>query len=203
MLSLTAFGQNNQSITDVLQLSFDLLPFIPGTIAGPVSVCMGSTQIYTISGVEHADWYQWVLTPVEAGTLTGTNTESEIIWAQGFTGQAILKVQGMNDCGEGLFSEELTIQVDDCTGLNEISDDQTLTVTPNPSNGIFTLNLNTKTNAQGQITIKDIQGKVVYSSNFGGGQTINLDLNYLNDGLYQVTLTSQQLIHSAKLIIKK
>jgi len=203
MLSLTAFGEGGQSLTDVLQLSFDLLPLTPGQISGPATVCFGNTESYNVGEVMYADSYVWVLSPAEAGLITGNTNVASISFTEGYTGQAMLKVQGMNACGEGVFSEELAIQVDDCTGIGDNSDEATFTISPNPSAGIFTLKLNSKTASADQVVVKDALGKVVYSGNADGSQSVSVDLNFLEDGLYFITVTGEQLIHSAKLIIKK
>jgi hypothetical protein len=203
VLSLTVFGEGGQSLTDVLQLSFNLLPLSPGQISGPATVCFGNTESYNVGAVMYADSYVWVLSPAEAGLINGNTNVANISFTEGYTGQATLKVQGMNDCGEGVFSEEFAIQVDDCTGIGDISNEASFTISPNPSAGIFTLKLNSKSASADQIVVKDALGKVVYSGNADGSQYISVDLNFLEDGLYFIIVKGEQLIHSAKLIIKK
>jgi hypothetical protein len=53
----------------------------------------------------------WELLPAEAGTVTGTTTTGVVDLSTTYTGTATIKVKGMNDCGEGEFSSELTINV--------------------------------------------------------------------------------------------
>jgi len=164
---------------------------------------MGNSVSYTISEVEYADWYLWTVTPAEAGTISGNTTEAVVSWTDGYTGAAYLKVQGMNECGEGVFSEELAIQVDDCTGINESDGESVFTVSPNPSNGIFTLQFDQKTASTGQVVVKDALGKSVYRGNLDGSPAFLIDLSHLENGLYYITVSGEQVIHSAKLIIKK
>jgi hypothetical protein len=203
ILSLTAFGEGGQSLTDVLQLSFDRLPVAAGPITGLTTVCMGNSVSYSINEVEFAEWYLWTVTPAEAGTISGSSIEAVVSWTDGYTGAAYLKVQGMNECGEGVFSAELSIQVDDCTGIDESDRESVFTVSPNPSNGIFTLQFDQKTASAGQVVVKDALGKIVYRGSLTGSPAISMDLSHLENGLYYITVSGEQVIHSAKLIIKK
>jgi hypothetical protein len=78
-------------------------------------------------------------------------------------------------------------------------------VLPNPSAGIFTIVLETKS-ADIQLNVLDIAGKVVHSQFIAGGinQTIGtLDLQNLSNGIYILQATSNGSKTSARLVIQK
>jgi hypothetical protein len=49
------------------------------------------------------------LEPTEAGAPDGTGLEIAVNWELNYLGQATLKVAGLNECGIGIFSEEIII----------------------------------------------------------------------------------------------
>ncbi|MCF8367390.1 MAG: T9SS type A sorting domain-containing protein [Bacteroidales bacterium] len=64
---------------------------------------------YSISGMGGVNSYDWMLTPPEAGSVSGSNTNVTVLWTPGYLGQAQLSVAGINYCGIGVYSNPLTI----------------------------------------------------------------------------------------------
>jgi PKD repeat protein len=64
---------------------------------------------YNTVGLTGITLYDWLLTPVEAGTVSGTGKNVTVIWASDFLGVATLKAAGVNYCGIGTYSNPLTI----------------------------------------------------------------------------------------------
>jgi uncharacterized protein (TIGR02145 family) len=78
------------------------LPGTPGTIAGTVSVCQGASNVaYTVPPIADAVTYVWSVSPPSAGTITGSSTAGTMNYAANFTGNAIIFVKGVNNCGDG------------------------------------------------------------------------------------------------------
>ena len=81
---------------------------LPGTApepSGPASVCASEISTpYTTIGLAGISMYDWILEPVAAGNVNGTGLTATVNWANGFTGDATLKVAGENDCGTGSYS---------------------------------------------------------------------------------------------------
>ncbi len=103
-------------------------PAQASTPSGLTEVCNTSTSDYSISLVAHADIINWVLTPAEAGTITGGDLDVSIEWSFDFTGMATLTAQGSNECGDGPISDALSITVSQTpmpviTGLTLICND--------------------------------------------------------------------------------
>ncbi len=90
-------------------------------------------------------------------------------------------------------------------GLNDynLTDQSTLSVYPNPSDGHVFMDVNLDQRADGVIEVYDVFGKVVYSYEFKGltAESVEADLSFLNAGLYFVTLKTGDHLLTKKLII--
>lgn len=88
------------------------LPKETGTPVGPATLCQspGLTQYFT-SGSAYASYYEWLLVPVEAGTVTGNGQTISISFSAGFSGNAQLAVRGVNECGTSVWSSPLDIEI--------------------------------------------------------------------------------------------
>ncbi len=95
----------------------------------------------------------------------------------------------------------------DYTGLNEntlISED--VTIFPNPASYNCTVNYSLTEQAEVNMVVRDLTGKVVFSNNSGlqgaGGYTTTIDMNTFAQGMYTLTLTANGA-QVTKKIIKK
>ncbi len=70
---------------------------------------------------------------------------------------------------------------------------------PNPSNGIFTVETNNFSDYKIEIT--DIAGKIIYSKN-NAVSTSKIDLSNQNSGLYFVKITNKDKIYTQEIVIK-
>ena len=85
---------------------------------GQAQLCKDPGLIsYSTAGAQHSNSYEWLLTPSEAGTLIDNGMQADVIWSSDFTGTALIKVRGINDCGEGEYSDDLIIQIYDYPGI--------------------------------------------------------------------------------------
>jgi PKD repeat protein len=103
----------------VAQIEITTVPGVAGIPVGPADLCEGLTGIdYTSSGASDALFYIWEIYPAEAGTITGSSTTGTVDLTADYTGTFTLKVEGVNDCGEGAFSDELTVMVNDVPDIS-------------------------------------------------------------------------------------
>lgn len=88
---------------------------IPGLCATPTGetvFCQDpQNTIYFTEGAEYALSYVWSLTPETAGTITGEGDAGIVNWNMDFSGEAMINVTGVNDCGNGETSESLTVTI--------------------------------------------------------------------------------------------
>ncbi|MEZ5081893.1 MAG: T9SS type A sorting domain-containing protein [Bacteroidales bacterium] len=108
----------------------------------------------------------------------------------------------MNDCGEGEFSEELTILCSVCTGIDESSLEAGVEVYPNPSKGIFNVKFNTNI-GETQIRIMNMLNKIVADKTIysKSGDILPLDISSLSNGIYILSIRAGGSELNKKLIV--
>lgn len=97
------------------------------------------------------------------------------------------------------------IQADPTTvGVSEGALSSALNIYPNPSNGIFTVNMDLNSAVNMDITVTDLQGKEVYSEtiNNAANMSRNLDLSHLNKGVYVFRAATATGSAIQKIVIK-
>ena len=118
-VSLTAmYGSLPVTVTKNNYITVNPATGTPGKPAGDTLLCENnSNTLYTIQPVTGATSYTWVLTPVTAGSLTGTDTSVVVDWDNTFTGYATLQVQAGGTCGISALSPGLQIHLRPFPGM--------------------------------------------------------------------------------------
>ena len=107
------------TVVDTVILIVNPLPSIPSMPEGEMEFCQGSDDTqYTTMEIQNATSYSWMIAPEDAGTISGSDTTAMVVWSFDFSGIATISVAGMNDCGEGDYSDELTVTIN---ALPEVS----------------------------------------------------------------------------------
>lgn len=200
-LSVTPHNACGAGDTGTVEIFPVMLPGKPGVIQGSLNVDLKyvETSEYSTEGGSNATSYEWNISPENAGTIAGTGTTAVVTWNENFTGVALIKVRGMNSCGNGDWSNICEVHVTNSTGMN--FNKSAVVLTPNPSDGNFKLNLN---EIQGTIllSICDNTGKTVYTQLLKDetSRSVHTDLP---NGIYFVVLEGKNLISSTKLIINR
>ncbi|MCD6112859.1 MAG: Omp28-related outer membrane protein [Bacteroidales bacterium] len=183
------------------------LPLQPNMPVGPdtVDIYYVTTSSYSVTEPLYSDSCNWVLTPENAGTLTVSNTNLTIDWNTDFIGNAILKVCGVNDCGNGAFSDELNILVRNSVGISE-NNNIKINLFPNPNTGLFTINLNSDFNKNLNLKIYNSLGIIVFEQSnivLKGKYSKNMNLNNLPNGVYFLNIYNENINTIKKIIIQK
>ena len=202
-LSLTAYGPVDQTVTDDLVLNFLPYPGLVGPISGLTIVCMDGNNSYSIEAVANADSYLWNLTPADAGVISGEGLDITIQWAEGWIGQASLSAHGLNECGAGTNVENLIIQVDNCTGIDQLLSESGLKITPNPNNGSFNLEISDFPTAGSQIVIMNLMGEKVFETILSGKKHEAIRATDLKNGIYFIKIVNGGESITEKLIIQR
>jgi PKD repeat protein len=88
------------------------------TPSGSSDVCQGASAVqYTTTIVPTATSYLWIVTPAEAGVVTGNTNTVSFAASSTYTGPATIKVQASNDCGTGDYSDELPLTIKSLPGV--------------------------------------------------------------------------------------
>lgn len=207
ILTINIFHPQYGEAFDYLNLVIKPLPPLPDKPQGPenVDVYYISSSEYTTNDTINTLSYIWNIQPEEAGTISGTSFTANVSWNTEFTGDAFIKVKGVNDCGEGEYSESLNVTVDNSVGINSFINDE-ISLFPNPNNGKFTLKFNTPINEKLNVTFYNAFGSIVYSEN---DITVNVnyskdfDFDNFNSGVYYLSFESNKTKIVKKIIINK
>ena len=80
--------------------------------AGDENICTNSNYIYTTGEVPYAEEYEWEINPADAGTLTW-NMNTASLEIEDWTGTLTIKVRATNMCGDGDWSDSLSVTVNE------------------------------------------------------------------------------------------
>ncbi len=183
------------------------LPVIPAAPQGPVTVDLYylSESEYVTEGSLYSDAYAWELIPAEAGVIeTIDDTRIIVIWNIDFLGQAEIKTRGLNVCGESEWSESVSVTILNTVGFNAIFDQLGIKVSPNPSDGIFTIQLKSDKEEIASIRIVSPLNSVAFEENrisVNGSLTRTVDLSHASDGIYFLYVETGQSTYIRKLVI--
>jgi hypothetical protein len=163
--------------------------------------------MYTTSGATFATDYIWEITPAEALTgMTIVGTECTITWAYPYNGPANIKVKGTNQCGEGDYSAEVNVQIENVFGIDELADALGLAIYPNPNNGSFTLEMATTRVDKVNLRIVNATGYLVYEKQdlrVNGNFSTNIDISPEAEGIYLMIIESDLGVYTSRILIQK
>lgn len=102
-----ACGNSAASILPITVTTTNSAPSMPTAIAGNDTVCVGSTESYSITNVSGATSYTWTLPVGWSGSSTSTNINATVVNQNG-----IVSVRAINSCGSSA-AQTLQVQVSD------------------------------------------------------------------------------------------
>jgi hypothetical protein len=150
-------------------------------------------------------------------TLNAGNTGASYMWSTGETTQTItinaeeyeygtytfyVDVTSVDGCES---SDEINIEIKDCTSIDENEQTVKLAVFPNPNNGVFSLQLNTLNTQTVTIRVTDLTGKTVYRSEeirINGSYNQQIDLSNLSGGVYNIFVIGDKGVAEKKVVIR-
>jgi hypothetical protein len=148
--------------------------------------------------------------------LDAGNPGSEYTWSTGETTQTItidstgagiggtrvVTVSVTNEAGCAS-QDAISVYFEDCTGIPENAYDLGVNVFPNPTKGLFTLELNPEQEDVISIRILNAIGSVVYlqeNVQLNGAYRTEINLDQFGDGLYYLFMDSRK-VHVVKKIV--
>ncbi|MDX2172896.1 MAG: T9SS type A sorting domain-containing protein [Bacteroidota bacterium] len=168
------------SNTAVSSVTVNALPTI-GAVSNSSLLCVGQSASLTASG---ATTYTW---------NTGSNATVIAVSPNVNTTYTVNGTDG-NGCSN---VATITQSVSTCTGIQSIINNEQLSINvyPNPSNGVFTFDLETTST----ITIIDLLGKVIYTKELQSG-THDINLSTSKNGIYILKAKSNGTVKTVRLI---
>jgi hypothetical protein len=193
--------------SDMMTLSIDRLPDVPGVPAGADFVCVLTTDTtwYTTVGSPNALSYMWDIFPAEAGTIEGEGTEGIVTWSKEYFGPVFIRVKGVNDCGEGEFSEPFEVTADPCVGIPDGENGLlTVKVFPNPSDGRFNLRIDNISDKL-EMSIMDMTGQILMHETVSSDNETfmkEFDITTYPKGVYFLRLYGDNVSKVERLIVR-
>jgi PKD repeat protein len=204
-VTLTVTGaQGSNTITKPDYIQVMNKPDDAGAIDGSTQTCQGYEETFMVDMIEHANQYNWVLTPAEAGEVTVTDNSITILISLEYAGDAILKVCGGNECGEGGWSDEFLFTVNTCVGIFDGQSSTQATIYPNPGKGLFTLELTG--NDVVQLQVVNVIGEVIYKVSdvkVDGHLTTDINLKGFAEGVYYLKIEGNTIHQFQKIVIAR
>jgi len=208
LLALNLIDKDGYPASDTMLLQIIETPQQPVMPFGPDKVNVDETteSDYTIEEVENTEQYLWSLYPEEAGIIDGTGLTGHVVWNDQYEGDAYVKVAAQNQCGTGAHSDSLYIIVSNPVGFEDITDDLTISIVPNPGNDFFVVNINSGNQKDITLSVLNYLGQQVIENkqlNVNGDHSISLDLSHADAGIYFVLIQYDNSRIVRKLMLNK
>lgn len=157
---------------------------------------------YTIPAVNNASNYTWSVYPSNAASVSSNSTIATVFWNTGYIGTLWLKCNATNNCGTGLASDSLQIEITVCTKISNQTD-KVFEIWPNPaSNYITILNL---PEGKTSLMLFNSAGILIKNTaiNNSSENRHTLDITDVANGFYQLQILHNNIIKHHSLIISK
>ena len=108
--ALNQCGSSNWSPS--MNINVDSAPQVPQIPTGQTDLCSGSALLsnYSTNKSNLVNYYQWEISPADAGTISGNGYTISISWNTNFSGQALLRVKAIG-CKQTDWSQPLNINI--------------------------------------------------------------------------------------------
>ncbi len=120
------------------------------------------------------------------------------LWAWGLNGYASLGTGTNTDSNVPVSVNNLCSNL---SGIEDLSTEHSISIYPNPSNGIFQFNLENIQSVKANLQIYNILGEMVYAATTEK-QQIQIDLSSLSKGIYLVKVYESTKIYTQKITIQ-
>ncbi|MGE5425368.1 MAG: T9SS type A sorting domain-containing protein [Syntrophothermus sp.] len=185
----------------VKAVAIENLPGQAGIITGPDTVCINHSDYqYSVAPMLKAKSYTWSV-PFGASIISGDGTCTVALSFGSNAVSGLITVAGNNQCGNGASSAK-SILARDCTGTDDISEDDGVQVHPNPTNGFLAVE-RVKNHEKLLLQVISINGKIMYEWDFPEDTAVKkLDISSLPKGMYYLKFISSKGISIKKIILQ-
>ncbi len=83
---------------------------------------------------------------------------------------------------------------------NDNLDKNDIKIYPNPTNGLFTIDVNNNENYNVEIIVKDLTGKIIYANSFNNSASNNIDLSCQSAGIYIIQIKMGNEIYNTQVV---
>jgi hypothetical protein len=164
----------------------------------------GSTYGFYVTSTDNPISYTTLDTTINDGHITYTTGTGNVypfgVTYAPRTWNGTMYYTVGSSCSSG--RKQVIVTVEDCSGVAENTNEQNLSIWPNPSDGIINFAL-TNYNGEVEVNVMTLQGQTVLSSVFDAGVSSNysIDLSSLPKGVYLLKTTGEDLSVLKQIII--
>ena len=185
----TDYASGNVNFKNVLDAVLRCAAAAPA-ITGNANAVQNTAETYSVTPAVGAS-YSWAITGGTPATASGTSVN--VTWGSAGTGTVIVNVVDASGCKS---ADTLVVNI---ATIGIASHHQKLiSVSPNPSEGIFYIN-NLK-GAEVSIELFDVQGRSVVKNMQLQKASTALDIRHLDNGVYYLKITSDDTTVIEKLV---
>ncbi len=176
---------------DTIYIDFAEIPIVD--IGIDTAIC-NNTSI-TLDAGNHGSTYLW---------STNETTQTIVVDSTGVgigTSEYGVTVTNQSGC---IGDAEISVEFVDCTGINEFMD-AILTVYPNPTTGVFSINIDSDSGAPVDLRVTDQSGKIVYQKtivDISIDKSTSIDLSGLSNGVYNISIFKDGYSKSSRVILR-
>lgn len=176
---------------------------------GPTYIDLNSVQTsdYATIADPDATSYVWSVSPVIAWeNMDITLNTMTVYWAEDYMGEAMIKVYGSNDCGDGEISDSTVVIIDNTTGISDAGSDLGVSIFPNPNSGTFKLKISGVDKEIISYSIRNSIGEQVIAEeqlHLSGTYEKTIDLTAFSEGIYFLTIRKGDTRITEKIILQK
>jgi subtilisin family serine protease len=195
-------GEGEATVTVNFIPAPPVMPAAPDTI----DYAYNTSTVFVIDEVEYATDYVWTIEPAQAGSITHDGAEATVAWADNFQGDVSVSVIALSDCGESDPSEIKEVYLKNTIGIMERESKSAMILFPNPTTGLFSIQIQVKHPTEIDVKITNLSGQEVYAEtnlSIQGQSTHLIDPGNLDGGIYFVSVISLHGIIGKRLIISK
>lgn len=185
----------SDSITGSIDVLAGTCPGQPAPPAGPdyVDLAYVIQSEYSTTGASNAVSYQWQVDPPEAGTISGTDLTAILTWNRGDIFQVYISVQGINEYGQGTWSDEKITLVYSTVEVNENVAGRFL-LYPNPASSHIIIDTKPDINLSATVmVIYNTYGMPVIEKSLKAPSE-KINISDLSAGLYFVRLSNDNTV---------
>jgi PKD repeat protein len=163
-------------------------PVVINATASSSLICVGGISNLSASGATSYTWSPSASLTSANGATVNANPASPTIYT----------VQGNN--GICLGTTTVTVNVNTCTGISTSNNITGLNVSPNPSNGVFTITSDLIASSL-KLTVTNALGQLVLDKTLQNTNQSTIDLSGMSKGIYYLSLVNDTERAIIKLIV--
>lgn len=185
----TDYASGNINFKNMMDAVLRCMAAAPA-IAGNANAVQTTAETYSVTAAGGAT-YSWAVTGGTPATASGTSVN--VTWGSAGTGTVIVNVVDVNGCKS---ADTLVVNIA-TTGIAS-HQQQLVSVSPNPSEGVF--NIRNLKGAEISIELFDVQGRSVVKSLQLQKNDTALDIRHLDNGVYYLKITNDDTTVIEKLV---